>query len=123
MHLVLALLINSAALIITANLVPGFNVDNFTTALFAAIILGFINTFIRPFLMFVTAPLNFVTLGLFVFIVNAVILWFASIVIPGLMVDSMLSAVLAAIVLSLVSTAISWLMSDIARSARNLSKK
>lgn len=113
MSILISLVLNALALIITAKLVPGFHVSSFTIALLAAIVLGLINTFIKPVLIFLTLPLNILTLGLFTFVVNAIVLWLASLIVSGLIIDSALSGILAAIVLSVVSTILSSLAKDI----------
>lgn len=115
MYILLSILLNALALIVTAYIVPGFNVVNFQSALLAAIVLGLINTFIKPVLLFLTFPLTIVTLGLFIFVVNAIVLWMASAVVPGLTIDGWLPAILAAIVLSVVSTGLTMLVKDVAK--------
>src|SRR4051812_47657077 len=113
MHLIISLLLNSVALVITAYIVPGFHVSDFKTAIFSAIILAIINTFIKPLLVFLTFPLTIITLGLFIFVVNAVVLYLAALVVPGLRIEGFLPAILAAIVLSVVSTILTTLARDI----------
>ena len=113
MYLVLTLLINASALILTAYLVPGFGVSNFATALLAAIVLGVINTFVKPILTIITLPINFLTLGLFTFVINAVVLYLTTLVVPGFMIDGMLTAILGSIVLSIVSTILSHLAKEL----------
>ncbi len=114
MGLLISLLLNTLALIITAYIVPGFHVDTFTSALLAAIVLGVINTFIKPVLLFLTLPLTVVTLGLFIFVVNAIVLRLTTLVVPGFVVDSWMAAILGAIVLSIASTILSMLVKDFA---------
>lgn len=114
MGLLISLLLNTLALIITAYIVPGFKVDSFTSALLAAIVLGVINTFIKPLLLLLTLPLTIITLGLFIFIVNAIVLRLTSLFVPGFMVEGWLPAILGAIVLSVVSTVLSMLVKDFA---------
>lgn len=114
MHLIISLLLNSLALVITAYIVPGVGMENLVTAVLAAIVLGVINTFIKPFLLLLTAPINILTLGLFTFVVNAVVLWLAAAVVPGFTVMNLLAAILGAVVLSVVSTALSMLRKDLA---------
>lgn len=114
MGLLISLLLNTLALIITAYIVPGFHVDTFTSALLAAIVLGIINTFIKPILLFLTLPLTVVTLGLFIFVVNAIVLRLTTLVVSGFQVDGWLPAILGAIVLSVVSTILSMLVRDFA---------
>ncbi len=113
MNLLIAWVINAVTLIAATYVVPGFHVADFTTALLAAIVIGLINIFIKPILVFITLPINLLTLGLFTFIINAVVLWLASQVITGLMIDNALAAILAAIVISIVSTVLSSLAKDL----------
>lgn len=118
MSLVIALILNALALLLTAYIVPGFRVDNFQTALLAAIVLGVVNTLLRPALSFVTAPLSVLTFGLFAFVVNAVILYVASLVVPGFGLDGVVPAVLGAVVLAVVAT----LMSTVAKELKKVVK-
>ena len=115
MQIVVALVINALALLATAYIVPGFKVDNFTTALLAAVVLGVVNTFIKPVLSFVTAPLTIVSLGLFTFVVNAVVLFIVSYFVPGLMIGGWMAAILGAIVLSVVATVLNALLKDLGK--------
>lgn len=115
MTLLISWLINSIALIITASLPTGFHVADYTTALLAAIIIGLLNVFIRPILLILTAPFNLLTLGLFTFVVNAIVIWLATLIIPGLTVDGFWSAIIAAVVLSFVSTILSHLLKDLGK--------
>jgi len=114
MGLLISLLLNTLALIITAYIVPGFKVDSFTAALLAAIVLGLINTFVKPVLLLLTLPLTIITLGLFMFVVNAIVLRLTTLVVPGFMVDGWMPAILGAIVLSVTSTILSMLVKDFA---------
>lgn len=112
MGLLISLLLNTLAIIITAYIVPGIAVDTFTSALLAAIVLGLINTFIKPVLVLLTLPLTVITLGLFLFVVNAIVLRFTTLFVPGFIVDGWMPAILGAIVLSIASTALSMLVKD-----------
>lgn len=118
MNILISLLLNALALFITTYVVPGFKVDGFQTAILAAIVLGVINTFIKPVLVALTAPINFLTLGLFTFVVNAIVLWMVTLVVKGVMIDSALTTVLAAIVLSIVSTVLSSVLKDVAKKGK-----
>lgn len=113
MSLLISWILNAAALYITAKLVPGIHLSDIMSALLAAIVIGFINSFIRPLLLFLTAPINLLTLGLFTFVINAGVLWLAAQVVPGFRVDSLSWAILAAIVLSFISTILSHLLKDL----------
>lgn len=118
MQIIIALVLNALALMATAYVVPGFHVDNFTTALLAGVVLGVVNTFIKPILGFLTAPLTVVTLGLFAFVVNAVVLFIVSYIVPGFQVDGWMAAILGAVVLSIVATVLSSVLKDVGKLAK-----
>lgn len=113
MGLLISWLINAVTLVAATRIVPGFQIASFTTALLAALVIGLINTFIKPFLVFITLPINLLTLGLFTFVINAVVLWLASQIISGMSIASALDALLAAVVISAVSTILSHLAKDL----------
>lgn len=115
MQIIVALVLNALALFITSKIVPGFSVTDTTSTLLAAIVLGVVNTFIKPVLSFVTAPLSIVTLGLFGFVVNAVVLFIVSNIVPGFKVDGWTAAILGAVVLSIAGTVLSSLLKDVAK--------
>src|SRR3989344_1588708 len=115
MQLLIALVLNAVALVLTTKIVPGLSVDSNTTAILAAIVLGVVNTFVKPVLSFVTAPINVVTLGLFTFVINAVVLFIVSAIVPGLVVDGWVAAILGAVVLSIVSTVLSSVLKDLGK--------
>ena len=115
MQIIVALILNAVALLATAYIVPGFHVIDYTTALLAAIVLGIVNTFIKPVLSFITAPLTVVTLGLFAFVVNAVVLFIVASVVKGLTIDGWVPAILGAIVLSVVSTILNTVFKDLGK--------
>ncbi len=115
MQIIVALILNALALVITTYIVPGVKVADFTTAILAGIVLGLVNTFIKPILELITLPITIITLGLFAFVINAVMLFIAAAVVPGFMVDGWIAAILGSIVLSIVSTALSMLVKDITK--------
>ena len=96
------------SLLLTAWIVPGIIVANFAVALLAAIVIGFINLFIRPMVMFLTLPINLLTLGLFTFVINALLLQLAAFIVPGMVVSGFFSALLGSLVLSALSLVINW---------------
>jgi putative membrane protein len=110
LHFILTWLGAAIALIITANFVPGFKVDSFTAALIGAAVMGLVNAVVRPILVFLTFPLTIVTLGLFLLVVNAIAFWLVVAFTPGLHIAGFLTALIASIVLTLVSTVISLLL-------------
>ncbi len=91
------------ALGVTAWIVPGVHVSSLLVLLIAAIVLGLINAVIRPLLVILTLPVTVLTLGLFYLVVNGVSFALAAALVPGFSVSSLLAAVVAALVMSLVS--------------------
>ena len=91
------------AVLVTAHLVPGIAVDGWVPALGAAIVLGLLNALVRPLLLLLTCPFILLTLGLFIFVVNAVLLALTAVLIPGFHVAGFWSAVFGSIVISIIS--------------------
>ena len=87
------------SLYLTAMIVPSFTIKSFGSALFVVVVIGFLNMLIRPILLLLTLPINLLTLGLFTFVVNAIILKMASAFTSGLQIKGWLSAILGAVVL------------------------
>lgn len=100
--LFLRLIVSAVAIMLAAFLVPGASVS-FLPALIAAIVLGVLNTFIKPLLLVLTLPINVITLGLFTFVINGLIILLASSIVPGFNVGGFWSAVLFSIVLALIN--------------------
>ena len=119
MKILIKLLINSFALLLTAWIVPGIHVASFWTLIIAAIVLAIINIIIRPIMLFITLPINILTLGLFTLVVNALMLWLASAIVPGFVVSGFLSAALGAIILAIISTMLHSLLENEEESGRN----
>lgn len=99
MKLLLRWLINALTLLLITKFVSGFVVDSFYYALVAALVIGLVNTLIRPLLHLVTFPITLLTLGLFSFVINALLIWFVSTFIDGFTVSGFIPAFLAAIIL------------------------
>src|SRR5436189_5731073 len=110
MRLLLAWLINTVALLALPYLMSSIQVDSFATALIAALILGLINTFIRPILILLTLPATMLTLGLFIFVINGVLFWLVGSFVEGFHVAGFWSALFGAIVYSIISWALSALI-------------
>src|SRR5690606_10007939 len=83
MNLLIIWLLSAVFLYLTAMIVPGFVIRSFSSALIAAVVVGLFNMLLRPILMFLTLPLNILTLGLFTFVVQAIILRLSAGVLPG----------------------------------------
>ena len=103
-------IVSALALLLTAYLVKGFKISSFVSALFAAIAVGLANIIIWPLLIFLTLPLNILTLGLFTFVVNGAVLKICAAVMPGFQIETWLGAIWGAIVLSLVSTGLHYIL-------------
>ena len=105
-HFLLTWLVTAVSLLITAYIVPGFIVKSFAAALVAAVILGLVNAIVRPIVVVLTLPLTFVTLGLFLFVVNAIMLLLVSRLTPGfgLIITGFGPALLGSIVLTIVAS-------------------
>jgi putative membrane protein len=97
-------LVAAVSLVITAKVVPGFNVDTFTAAAIAAIIMGLINAIVRPILVLMTLPLTILTLGLFLLVVNAISISLVAYLTNGFTVTGFFPAVIGSLVLSFVSS-------------------
>ena len=104
MGLIINLLVSGLAVFITAQFLPGVSVDSFITALLTAVVLGLINMFIKPIINILTLPINLLTLGLFSFVVNALMILLASHFVTGFHVNGFIAALLFSIVLSLVNS-------------------
>ncbi|NLJ85392.1 MAG: phage holin family protein [Firmicutes bacterium] len=99
-------LVTAIALLVTAAIVPGVGVDSVFAALFAAAAIGIVNAFVRPVFLFLTLPINFLTLGLFTFVLNGLMLALAAFFVPGFHVSGFFSAVFGALLLGIVSSII-----------------
>jgi putative membrane protein len=106
-RLLLIWLVNALALLALPYVFPWVKVDSFTAALVAALVLGLINTLIRPLLVLLTLPVTILTLGLFIFVLNGLLFWAVGSFVDGFHVSGFWSAVFGAIVYSLIS----WLLS------------
>lgn len=103
MKLIGRLLINIVALLVVAYLVPGFILQDLTATVVAAIVIGIVNTLIKPILQLIALPISIMTFGIAAFLINVALLWFASKLVPGFEIASFTTAIIASIVLSLVS--------------------
>ena len=110
MRLLLTWLINAAALMALPYLMHSVSVTNIGTALIAALVLGLVNTLIRPLLVLLTLPVTLLSMGLFILVINAVLFWLVSTMIEGFEVTGFWSAFLAAILYSVISWALSTLL-------------
>lgn len=102
--------INALALLLVANIVPGFGVSSLYSALIAALALGLANALVRPLLFILTLPITILTLGLFTFVLNALMILLVSTIVKGFVVDGFIPALLAALLLWVISMATNWIV-------------
>lgn len=107
MSFIIRLLISTVAVIVASYILPGVAVDSFTTAILAALIISLLNVLVKPILIILTIPFTILTLGLFLLVINAIIILLASSIIPGFAVDGFWYALLFSIVLSIVNSLLS----------------
>jgi len=103
MVLIIKWLLMATSVMIAAYLIPGVTINSFFSALFVALFLGIVNILIRPVLILITLPINILTLGLFTFVINAILVLLASSVIKGFEVGGFWTAMFFSIVLSIVN--------------------
>jgi len=106
------LIANALAILAAAYIVPGIDVSGGLALIAAALVLALINAVVRPVLLFLTLPFTLVTLGLFIFLLNAFCLWLTSVLVKGFDVQGFWSAVLGAMIVGAVSWIVTILLSD-----------
>lgn len=104
------LILSALALLMVARVVPGIYVRGFGSALWAALIIGIVNATLGMLAKIVTFPLTMITLGLFWLVINGLMLMFASLFAPGLVVSGLWAAFWGALVLSLLNAFLRWLV-------------
>ena len=95
--------ISAIAVVITAFLLPGAQVDGFITALIVALVLSILNGFVKPLLQIITIPITILTLGLFLLVINAVIILLADAFVSGFAVNGFLIALIFSLILSVIN--------------------
>ncbi len=111
MGLLIKILINGLAVFITANFLPGVKVDGFISAVIVAIVLAIVNFIVKPILHLLTLPITILTLGLFSFVINALMILLVDNLVSGFYVNGFWSALLFSLILSLVSSLLNYLVS------------
>ena len=110
MRLLLVWLINALSLFAVPYVLPSVSVGSFYVALVTALVLGLLNTLIRPLLVLVTLPITILTLGLFTLVINALLFWFVASLVEGFRVGGFWSAFWGALLYSAISSLASWLL-------------
>lgn len=103
MRFLARLVLNGLAIVVAAWLLPGIHITSTFAALLAGVILGFVNAIVRPVLFLLTLPLTLLTLGLFIFVVNALCFALTAWLVPGFTIDGFLWALVGALLVSVVS--------------------
>lgn len=104
MKLILRLLVTAALVLLIANFLPGVIVTSFGTAVIVAVVLGLLNVFIKPILVILTFPVTVITLGLFLLVINAIIIIFCTYIVGGFKVESFWTALFFSIILSILQS-------------------
>lgn len=99
-------ILSALAIVLVSQYVPGFHVNSFTTALIVAIVLGVMNTLIKPIILILTLPINILTLGLFTFVINALLLLLVARFVPGFTINGFIPALVGAMILWLINVII-----------------
>jgi putative membrane protein len=108
--LLLRWFLNAIALMLVAYLYPGVQVVSLGAALLAALVLGLVNAVVRPILLLLTLPVTILTLGLFIFVVNALCFWLAAEVVGGVRVAGFWAALVGSILYSIITLVTSWIV-------------
>ncbi|MGN6509009.1 MAG: phage holin family protein [Chitinophaga sp.] len=103
MGILIRILVTALAALLTAYILPGVKLQDFTTALILAIVLGLLNLIVKPVLVILTLPVTVITMGLFLLVINALIVLWASSLVKGFRVDNFWWALLFSVVLSIIS--------------------
>jgi len=104
MKFIIRIVTSTLAVMIGAYLIPSVYVESFTVALIVAVVIGVLNAFLKPILVFLTLPINILTLGLFSFLINALFVLIAAYFVPGFVVGTFLGAVLFSVITSVISS-------------------
>ena len=112
MNLLLRILITSGLVLLIAHFMPGVNVASFTTALIVAIVLGLLNIFIKPILVILTLPVTILTLGLFLLVINALMILLCTKIVGGFSVDTFWTALIFSIILSVLQSIMNGLLGE-----------
>ena len=116
MRFLIRVVLNAAALAVPAAFIPGIRLSGLGAALVAGLVFGLVNAVVRPVLVILTLPITLVTLGLFIFVLNALCLWLTAALVPGFDVRGFWPAFFGALVVS----AVSWLLSTLLPDGRSI---
>lgn len=112
----ISIFLNAIALTVVAQLFESFYIESFGTALFASVILSMLNIFVKPLLIIFTLPITFLTLGFFLFVINAITLMITqSLMDASFVIDGFGTAIIAAIIIAVLNTLLNRLVKDVAK--------
>lgn len=103
-------LLSTALLLVVANAIDGVDIQGWTSAIIGALVLGLVNAFVRPLMIVLTLPLTVLTFGLFLLVVNALMLWLMATVVPGIRVRSFGPALWGSLLLTVLNIGVSLLI-------------
>ncbi|MBP0624547.1 MULTISPECIES: phage holin family protein [Cupriavidus] len=109
MRLLVVWIINAVSLFVLPYIIPSIHIKSFGSAMLAALVLGLVNTLIRPILVILTLPVTLLTLGLFIFVINALLFLFVGNLLSGFTVDGFWAALLGSVLYSVIS----WLLASL----------
>ncbi|MAQ59119.1 hypothetical protein CL638_01725 [bacterium] len=112
MNIILRILLSALTLLVIAYFVPGIAVDGVYIAIIAAIVLGILNAVVRPVLLVLTLPITLLTLGLFAFVINGLLFWFAASFLEGFSVSGFWTALMGSLLMTLASMLSNKLLKD-----------
>jgi len=112
MRILLRWCVNALALLAVAYLYSGVQVEGIFAALIAALVLGLANAVIRPILILLTLPVTLLTMGLFIFVINAFLFWFVAQVVDGFTVRGFMAAMIGSLMYSVITLLVNWLVTD-----------
>lgn len=107
--MIYTILINAVAVYLTALLLEGVQIKGFLTALWVAVLLALVNTFLKPFIVLLTLPLTVLTLGLFILVINALLLMLVDALVEGMKIRSFAWAVIFSVLISIVNALLLWI--------------
>lgn len=103
------LILTAGLLLLMAHLVRGVQVEGWGAALIGAIVLGFVNAIVRPLMVLLTLPLTVLSLGLFLLVINALMLWLVAALVPGIRIQGFWPALMGSLVLTLLNLGVEFL--------------
>lgn len=108
MQFLVSLLVSALLIMLVGNIVKGIVVRDMGSALLAALVLGLVNALVKPLVVLLTLPVTLLTLGLFLFVINALMLWLSSAIVPGFKVNGFVPALLGSLLLSVLNVLVAW---------------